>query len=113
MLVLCCGLVHGRAEIAVPVCRYPRGTGIGLDFQQHGIGPNMKGTVVELGKAKVCREGKDAAVISYGSSTNEALAAAEVLEQNGVSVTVVDARFCKPLDTDVVRLSVQFGAIST
>lgn len=47
-------------------------------------------------------EGNDAAVIAYGSSTNEALAAAEVLEKNGVSVTVVDARFCKPLDTDVV-----------
>nr|QBP34359.1 plastid 1-deoxy-D-xylulose 5-phosphate synthase [Ulva prolifera] len=87
-----------------PSCiRYPRGVGVGLDFQQHGIGPNMKGTPMELGKAKVCREGKDVAVIAYGSSTNEALAAAEVLEQNGVSITVVDARFCKPLDTDVIR----------
>lgn len=83
--------------------RYPRGTGIGLDFQEHGIGPNMKGNSMELGKAHICREGNDAAVIAYGSSTNEALAAAEVLEKNGVSVTVVDARFCKPLDTDVVR----------
>lgn len=91
---------HGVSEVH----RYPRGTGIGLDFQAHGITSDMKGNTMELGKANICREGKDAAVIAYGSSTNEALAAAEVLEQNGVSVTVVDARFCKPLDTDVVRL---------
>lgn len=81
---------------------YPRGTGIGLDFQEHGIGANMKGNAMELGKARICREGKDAAVIAYGSSTNEALEAADVLEQHGVSVTVVDARFCKPLDTETV-----------
>lgn len=72
----------------------------------------MKGNIIELGKAKICREGTDAAVIAYGSSTNEALAAAAVLEQNGVSVTIVDARFCKPLDTDVVRYCLYSGAVS-
>ena len=52
----------------------------------------------------ICRQGKDAALIGYGSSTNECLAAASALSEQGVEVTVCDARFCKPLDTDVVRL---------
>ena len=85
--------------------RYPRGTGIGLDFAEHGIGPNMKGTPMELGRAVVRREGTDAALVGYGSSVNECLAAAELLQNEGVSVTVVDARFCKPLDTAMVRTS--------
>jgi 1-deoxy-D-xylulose-5-phosphate synthase len=62
----------------------------------------MKGTPMELGKAVVRRQGKDAALVGYGSSVNECIAAADLLEKEGVSVTVVDARFCKPLDTDMV-----------
>lgn len=58
---------------------------------------------MELGKAIVRREGTDAALVGYGSSVNECLAAAELLQNEGVSVTVVDARFCKPLDTAMVR----------
>jgi 1-deoxy-D-xylulose-5-phosphate synthase len=58
---------------------------------------------MELGKSIVRAEGKDAVVIAYGSSVNEALAAAAILEQDGIKITVVDARFCKPLDVDMVR----------
>lgn len=83
--------------------RYPRGTGIGLDFAEYGIGENMKGTPMELGKSVVRTQGKDAVVIAYGSSVNEAMGAAALLENDGVRITVVDARFCKPLDVEMVR----------
>ena len=63
----------------------------------------MKGTPMELGKSIVRTQGKDAVVVAYGSSVNEALAAATLLEEDGVKITVVDARWCKPLDVDMVR----------
>jgi deoxyxylulose-5-phosphate synthase len=62
-----------------------------------------QGTPLEVGKGVVRRSGKDACLFAYGSSVNEALAAAEMLETHGVSVTVVDARFCKPLDAALLR----------
>lgn len=49
------------------------------------------------------RSGKDVCLLAYGSSVNDALAAAEQLALSGVSATVVDARFCKPLDTTLIR----------
>jgi 1-deoxy-D-xylulose-5-phosphate synthase len=63
----------------------------------------LQGTPLEVGKGAVRRSGKDACLFAYGSSVNEALAAAEMLETHGVSVTVVDARFCKPLDAALLR----------
>lgn len=62
---------------------------------------------MEIGKALVRTQGKDAVVIAYGSSVNEALAAGALLEQEGIKITVVDARFCKPLDIDMVRILLQ------
>jgi pyruvate/2-oxoacid:ferredoxin oxidoreductase alpha subunit len=58
---------------------------------------------VQVGKGIVRRSGKDVCLLAYGSSVNEALAASELLQRSGVSATVVDARFCKPLDTDLIR----------
>mmetsp|Transcript_6361 Transcript_6361/g.14096 ORF Transcript_6361/g.14096 Transcript_6361/m.14096 type:complete len:725 (+) Transcript_6361:161-2335(+) len=87
-----------------PSCfRYPRGNGIGVDLAAHGITKDLKGTPMEIGKALVRRQGKDVCLLAYGSSVNEALVAAEMLEKDGVSCTVVDARFCKPLDTKLIR----------
>ncbi|GFR44180.1 hypothetical protein Agub_g5355 [Astrephomene gubernaculifera] len=87
-----------------PSCfRFPRGNGLGLDLSQYGIGKDLKGTPLEVGKGVVRRAGKDVCLLAYGSSANEALAAAELLERDGVSATVIDARFCKPLDTALVR----------
>lgn len=87
-----------------PSCfRFPRGNGLGLDLAAHGITPDMKGTPLEIGKALVRREGKDVALIGYGHSTYACLGAAEMLEKAGVSATVVDARFCKPMDTELFR----------
>ncbi len=68
----------------------------------------------------VRREGTDVCIFAYGSSVRDALAAAELLSLQGVSATVVDARFCKPLDTVLLRrcakehgvmLTVEEGAI--
>ncbi|GIL85067.1 hypothetical protein Vretimale_9936 [Volvox reticuliferus] len=87
-----------------PSCfRFPRGNGLGLDLSQFGITKDLKGTPLEIGKGVVRRAGKDVCLLAYGSSANEALAAAEMLERDGVSATVIDARFCKPLDTALIR----------
>ncbi|GBF98923.1 1-deoxy-D-xylulose 5-phosphate synthase [Raphidocelis subcapitata] len=87
-----------------PSCfRFPRGNGIGIDLAAEGITADLKGHPLEVGKGLVRREGKDVAIIAYGSSVNDALVAAELLARSGVSATVVDARFCKPLDTDLLR----------
>ena len=92
----------GRIRRRVFACSYPRGSGLGLDLAEYGIGPNMKGKPLELGKSLLRRQGKDAALVGYGSSVSECLAAAEMLAEQGVEVTVCDARFCKPLDTGMV-----------
>eukprot|EP00798_Chlamydomonas_sp_ICE-L_P027726 gene27726-7372_t len=104
-----------------PSCfRYPRGYGLGLDLAEHGITKDLKGTPLEIGKGIVRRSGRDVCLLAYGSSVNEALAAAEILEKDGVSATVIDARFCKPLDTVLIRqaakehgvmISIEEGAI--
>ncbi|CAD7699521.1 unnamed protein product [Ostreobium quekettii] len=87
-----------------PSClRYPRGNGIGVDLAEHGIGEDLKGTPLEIGKGVVRREGTDVALVGYGSAVNECLKAAETLADLGVSCTVVDARFCKPLDGDLLK----------
>jgi len=85
--------------------RYPRGTGIGVDLEAEGVtgDDERKGKVLEIGKGRVVRQGKDVALLAYGSMVNQCMAAADMLEENhGVSATVVDARFMKPLDTELI-----------
>eukprot|EP00955_Chlamydomonas_euryale_P043291 352550-Chlamydomonas_euryale.AAC.10 len=104
-----------------PSClRYPRGSGIGVDLAAEGISKDLKGNPLEIGKGVVRREGKDVCLLAYGSAVNEALAAADILASGGVSATVIDARFCKPLDTKLIRsaaknhaamISIEEGAI--
>lgn len=87
-----------------PCClRYPRGNGIGVDLAAEGIGPNMKGIPLSIGKGVVRRGGKDICLVGYGSIVNECLDAAEKLAEAGFSATVVDARFCKPLDSVLIK----------
>src|SRR5271170_4497801 len=76
--------------------RYPRGEGVGVDM------PEM-GTPLEIGKGRVVREGNSIAILSFGTRLQEALLAAEKLSAYGLSATVADARFAKPLDQDLVR----------
>jgi len=74
--------------------RYPRGEGVGVELPETG-------QVLEIGKGRILREGTTIALLSYGTRLAEAMKAAEMLAAQGLSVTVADARFAKPLDTDL------------
>jgi 1-deoxy-D-xylulose-5-phosphate synthase len=76
--------------------RYPRGEGIGLDLP-------ARGEVLPIGKGRIIREGTKVALLSYGTRLSEVLKAADELVAKGLSTTVADARFCKPLDSELVR----------
>ena len=76
--------------------RYPRGEGMGVDMPSVGI-------PLEIGKGRVLREGSTVALLSFGGRLQECLRAAEDLAAHGLSTTVADARFAKPLDTDLVH----------
>ena len=76
--------------------RYPRGEGTGLDLPE-------RGEILQIGKGRILREGTDIAILSYGTRLAEALKAADLLEAQGTSVTVADARFAKPLDEALVK----------
>ncbi|MSP81361.1 MAG: 1-deoxy-D-xylulose-5-phosphate synthase [Alphaproteobacteria bacterium] len=76
--------------------RYPRGEGVGVPRP-------VRGSMLELGRGRIVREGTKIAVLSFGTRLAEALKAAEELGAHGLSTTVADARFCKPLDQDLVR----------
>jgi len=75
--------------------RYPRGEGEGVDISQPAV-------PLEIGKGRVLREGNIVAILSFGSRLGESLKAAEELTAKGFSTTVADARFCKPLDVNLV-----------
>ncbi|WP_336276354.1 1-deoxy-D-xylulose-5-phosphate synthase [Bartonella sp. CB178] len=75
--------------------RYPRGEGTGMDLPQ-------RGELLEIGKGRILREGSRVALVCFGTRLSEALAAANILENEGLSTTVVDARFAKPLDKDLM-----------
>ncbi len=76
--------------------RYPRGAGAGAE-------PPEEGEVLPIGKGRILREGAKVALLSLGARLPEVLKAADALEARGVSVTVADARFAKPLDTALVE----------
>jgi 1-deoxy-D-xylulose-5-phosphate synthase len=76
--------------------RFPRGEGVGVSLPE-------RGQVLAIGKGRMVREGTDAAILSLGTRLQPALAAAESLAGDGLSIAVADARFAKPLDTDLIR----------
>ena len=76
--------------------RYPRGEGVGVDMPD-------RGRPLEIGKGRIIREGTTVALLSYGGRLQECLRAAEDLATHGLSATVADARFAKPLDTDLLH----------
>lgn len=76
--------------------RYPRGEGIGVEI------PEIL-TPLEIGKGRIVREGNSIAILSYGTRLQEALKAADMLAAQGLSATVADARFAKPLDEELVE----------
>jgi 1-deoxy-D-xylulose-5-phosphate synthase len=85
--------LHDSGPIAV---RYPRGNGT-------GIGVPAVPQRLEIGKGRIVREGKKVAILSLGTRLEEALKAAEMLEGKGLSTTVTDLRFAKPLDEELIR----------
>ncbi len=105
-------LVHMVATAAAhdsgPIAfRYPRGNGTGVALPDAG-------TALAIGKGRVVREGADVAILSFGAHLGECLAAADSLAERGLSATVADARFAKPLDTDLVeRLARNHAALIT
>ena len=87
--------------------RYPRGEGLGLTLP-------ARGTPLEVGRGRVLKEGTTIALLSYGTRLAECLKAAEDLAARGLSCTVADARFAKPLDTVLVeRLAREHAVLIT
>ena len=105
-------LVHMTATAAAhddgPIAfRYPRGEGIGVEMPE-------RGRPLEIGRGRILREGTSVALLSFGAHLSECLAAAEDLEARGISTTVADARFAKPLDTDLIaQLTAHHAALIT
>ncbi|MBR0556730.1 1-deoxy-D-xylulose-5-phosphate synthase [Ciceribacter sp. L1K23] len=76
--------------------RYPRGEGVGVQLPE-------RGEILEIGKGRIVKEGTKVALLSFGTRLADCLLAAEDLDAAGLSTTVADARFAKPLDADLVR----------
>ncbi|MEG9861277.1 MAG: 1-deoxy-D-xylulose-5-phosphate synthase [Parvularculales bacterium] len=87
--------------------RFPRGVGTGVALPE-------RGKPLEIGKGRILREGMSVAIVSYGARCAEALMAADMLAAHGVSATVADARFAKPLDEELLmRLALHHEALIT
>ncbi|UTD26412.1 1-deoxy-D-xylulose-5-phosphate synthase [Bradyrhizobium sp. WD16] len=87
--------------------RFPRGDGAGVDLPAFGV-------PLEIGKGRILREGSSVALLSLGTRLQECLKAADVLKNHGLTTTVADARFAKPIDTDLVlRLARQHEVLIT
>jgi 1-deoxy-D-xylulose-5-phosphate synthase len=103
-------LVHMVATAAAhdtgPIAfRYPRGNGTGVTLPE-------RGTVLEIGKGRMIREGTgDVALLSFGTHLSECEAAAAALEAQGISVTIADARFAKPLDMVLIARLAQTHSV--
>jgi 1-deoxy-D-xylulose-5-phosphate synthase len=76
--------------------RYPRGEGVGVEMPERGV-------PLEIGRGRIVREGSTVALLSIGTRLSECLKAADQLASFGLSTTVADARFMKPLDKDMIR----------
>ena len=75
--------------------RYPRGNGIGVDL------PSIE-EKIKIGKGRIVQEGKKIAILNFGARLNETLKASEILEKKGIKPTIIDARFAKPLDENLI-----------
>ncbi|MEM7714911.1 MAG: 1-deoxy-D-xylulose-5-phosphate synthase [Cyanobacteria bacterium P01_A01_bin.68] len=99
------GVNYTRGPIAM---RFPRGNGYGVPLMEEGWEP------LEIGKGEILRNGDDVLMIGYGAMVNSTLQAAEILSEHGIEATVINARFCKPLDTELMfPLAKQIGKVVT
>lgn len=89
-------MLKSALELKAPVAiRYPRGAGYGVE-SNHGY------KLIPQGKGELLREGKDLAIVAIGSTVHPALKAAESLAAKGIDVSVINARFVKPLDVELI-----------
>ncbi|MEM0981155.1 MAG: 1-deoxy-D-xylulose-5-phosphate synthase, partial [Cyanobacteria bacterium P01_H01_bin.58] len=99
------GIEHTSGPIAV---RYPRGNGVGAPLMEEGWEP------LPIGKAEILRHGDDVLILGYGSMVYPALQTAEILSEHGVKATVVNARFAKPIDDELILpLAAKIGRVVT
>ncbi|MEL6438256.1 MAG: 1-deoxy-D-xylulose-5-phosphate synthase [Cyanobacteria bacterium J06621_8] len=99
------GINYQSGAIAV---RYPRGNGIGVPLMDEGW------ETVPIGKGEVLRHGDDLLLVGYGTQVYPALQVAEILSEHSIQATVVNARFVKPLDTDLILpLAERIGRVVT
>ena len=105
-------LVHMVATAAAhddgPIAfRYPRGEGVGVEMPE-------RGEVLPIGKGRIVQDGGRVAVLSFGTRLDAVRKAAETLSEKGISLTIADARFAKPLDRDLIlRLAADHEALIT
>jgi len=103
--MLVTGIEHTDSPIAM---RYPRGNGYGVPLMEEGWEP------LPIGKGEVLRSGDDVVLLAYGTMVYPALQTAEILSEHGIQATVVNARFVKPLDTELILpLAKQIGKVVT
>ncbi|MFE4107709.1 1-deoxy-D-xylulose-5-phosphate synthase [Almyronema epifaneia] len=99
------GVKYTDGPIAV---RYPRGSGYGVPLMDEGL------ESLPIGKAELLRQGDDVLLLGYGSMVYPAMQTAEILSEHGIEATVVNARFVKPLDQDLILpLAQQIGRVVT
>ncbi|MFQ4141875.1 1-deoxy-D-xylulose-5-phosphate synthase [Chlorogloeopsis sp. ULAP02] len=99
------GIDYTKGPIAM---RFPRGNGYGVPLMEEGWEP------LEIGKGEILRHGDDVLMVSYGTMVNPTLQAAEVLSEHGIQATVINARFAKPLDTELIfPLAKKIGRVVT
>ncbi|OSQ52586.1 1-deoxy-D-xylulose-5-phosphate synthase [Marivita geojedonensis] len=97
-------VAHDEGPIAF---RYPRGEGQGVELPE-------RGEILPIGKGRMIREGSKVAILSFGTRLGEVLTACEALEAKGITPTVADARFAKPLDRELIlRLAADHEALIT
>ncbi|WP_267383507.1 1-deoxy-D-xylulose-5-phosphate synthase [Cyanobacterium sp. uoEpiScrs1] len=99
------GVNYTEGPIAM---RYPRGSGIGVPLMEEGWEPLV------IGKGEILRTGDDVLLLAYGSMVNTSLQVAEILREYGIEATVVNARFVKPLDIELILpLAQRIGKVVT
>ncbi|MEH2192544.1 MAG: 1-deoxy-D-xylulose-5-phosphate synthase [Nostoc sp.] len=99
------GINHTSGPIAM---RYPRGNGYGVPLMEEGWEP------LEIGKSEILRTGDDVLIVAYGTMVYPGMQAAEILSEHGIEATVINARFVKPLDTELILpLAKKIGRVVT
>ncbi len=103
--MLVTGIEHTDGPIAM---RYPRGSGLGVPLMEEGWEP------LPIGKGEILRNGDDVLLIGYGSMVSVSMQVAEILSEHGIEATVINPRFVKPLDIELIApLAQQIGKVVT